>query len=355
MNEQSTTLYFREGSSDKVYRAELVQRDQGYMVQFAFGRRGSTLQTGSKTPAPVSEEEALKVFQRLVKEKTAKGYTVGEDGTPYHGTENAGRNTGIRPQLLNPIDETEVEAYLDDSAFWMQEKFDGKRMLLHKVGDGTIEGINRRGLNVAIHEPVQLAAASLNGTFLFDGEIVGDSYIVFDCLERNGVDLRSYPYSERYATLPTFRSGCPIEVAATVKNARQKRLYYARLKGWGVEGVVFKRHDVSYTPDRSASGGPQLKCKFYATASVIVAAINDSKRSVAMDIYDGTRRVRIGNVAIPANAEIPKVGDVLEVRYLYAFRRGALFQPTFIHVRSDVLPSECGIGQLKFKKTSNDE
>lgn len=88
---------------------------------------------------------------------------------------------------------------------------------------------------------------------------------------------------------------------------------------------------------------------------MIVASLNVSKRSIAMDIYDGQRLVRIGNVAIPTNAAIPNAGDVIEVRYLYAYPGGSLFQPTFIHVRRDVLPAECGNGQLKFKKTSSDD
>lgn len=48
-----TTLYYREGSSDKVYLAAIEPQDNGFLVTFAFGRRGSTLTTGSKTPRPV--------------------------------------------------------------------------------------------------------------------------------------------------------------------------------------------------------------------------------------------------------------------------------------------------------------
>jgi bifunctional non-homologous end joining protein LigD len=47
--EDTTTLYFREGPSDKVYQASIRPKDKGFMVHFAYGRRGSTLNTGSKT------------------------------------------------------------------------------------------------------------------------------------------------------------------------------------------------------------------------------------------------------------------------------------------------------------------
>ena len=56
MNElrQSITLYYREGNSDKVYQVQFDRIDGGYVVNFQFGRRGSTLQSGTKTPEPVS-------------------------------------------------------------------------------------------------------------------------------------------------------------------------------------------------------------------------------------------------------------------------------------------------------------
>lgn len=34
------TLYFREGSSDKVYQASIEPTAGGFLVNFAYGRRG---------------------------------------------------------------------------------------------------------------------------------------------------------------------------------------------------------------------------------------------------------------------------------------------------------------------------
>ena len=42
------TLYYREGSSDKVYQASIDPTDDGCIVRFAYGRRGTTMQTGKK-------------------------------------------------------------------------------------------------------------------------------------------------------------------------------------------------------------------------------------------------------------------------------------------------------------------
>ena len=49
----STTLYYREGTSDKVYQTSIEPSGELFVVNFAFGRRGSTLNTGTKTMSPV--------------------------------------------------------------------------------------------------------------------------------------------------------------------------------------------------------------------------------------------------------------------------------------------------------------
>ena len=36
---ESTTLYFKQGSSDKEYHAAIEPKDGGYIVTFAYGRR----------------------------------------------------------------------------------------------------------------------------------------------------------------------------------------------------------------------------------------------------------------------------------------------------------------------------
>ncbi len=47
---QSTSLYFREGPSDKEYHAAIEPKNDGFIVTFAYGRRGNTLNVGT-TPA----------------------------------------------------------------------------------------------------------------------------------------------------------------------------------------------------------------------------------------------------------------------------------------------------------------
>jgi bifunctional non-homologous end joining protein LigD len=105
--------------------ASIEPKGAGFVVNFAFGRRGTTLQTGTKTANPVDYQTARTIYDKLVREKMAKGYTPGEDGVPYQGTERETVATGIFPQLLNPIDEEQALRLIADDQWWMQEKFDG--------------------------------------------------------------------------------------------------------------------------------------------------------------------------------------------------------------------------------------
>jgi len=97
-----------------------------------------------------------------------------------------------------------------------------------------------------------------------------------------------------------------------------------------------------------------LKFKFYATASFIVLKVN-TQRSVLLGLYNpdlpaGRSVVPAGNVTIPINHLIPEMGDIVEVKYLYAYREsGSVYQPSYIGKRDDVNVEECTVSQLKYK------
>src|SRR5258708_36382054 len=128
----SITLYYREGSSDKIYQCSIIPKENRFIVTCAYGRRGSTLNTGCKTNTPVDLPAAESIFNKLVKEKTAKGYTIAENGSPYEHTDTQGQVSGFLPQLLNPVEEDQLDALLDDQIHCAQEKHDGRRLFLHK-------------------------------------------------------------------------------------------------------------------------------------------------------------------------------------------------------------------------------
>ena len=351
------TLYYREGSSDKVYQASIEPQGELFVVNFAYGRRGSTMNTGTKTQTPVDYDSAKNIYDKLVQGKKAKGYTEGPDGTPYQHTEKEKRVTGLLPQLQNPIDEKEVKRLLKDPAWAMQEKFDGRRVLVRKNG-AEIHGINRKGLVIGLPSLIVVGAHKITGDFIMDGECVGDILYAFDLLEWDGEDYRTQPYQARFVKLSNLLTKpdiTHIEFVETATDPADKERLFRQLQAGKKEGVVFKRLDAPYTPGRPNSGGTQLKHKFYATCSAVVSKIND-KRSVELRLFKRKSWISVGNVTIPANFNVPAVAEVVEVRYLYAFRESnALYQAVYIGPRKNVEQHECVLSQLKYKSTGEED
>lgn len=343
---ESITLYFKQGSSDKVYQASIEEREGGYVVLFSYGRRGSTLASGTKTPAVVSLDTAKGIYTKLISEKQAKGYTVGEAGSAYISADR--HQTHINCQLLTPIEKHQVERFIEDPGFWMQEKVDGRRLLIQKKGN-LITGINKLGFAVFVPEPIERAARGIHLDFIIDGEAVGDTLYAFDLLSFDGKDQRKEGYAQRMLLLLNVLAAHHQQRILIVTSAfvpKQKRELYEELLLGKREGVVFKRLDQPYKAGRSDS---QFKFKFCESASCIVGKIN-TKRSVRLELLDGEKLVSVGNVTIPANQEIPRVNSVVEVRYLYAFQGGSLYQPVYLGQRDDIPMSDCNLSQLKFKE-----
>ncbi len=348
MTSENITLYFKQGNSDKIYTASLEEAENNrFVVNFAYGRRGATLTTGTKTKTPVDYDSAKKAYDKLVKSKTSKGYAPGAEGPQYVHADTDTRDTGIQCQLLNFIEESHVTQYIQDDDWWAQEKYDGKRMLLHKTD--TVTAINRNGLSVGAPDTILKRAGNVDQTYLLDGEAVGETLFTFDILEMHNTNVRSIPYEQRLSHLESLGLSGSIVVIETAKTQKEKQQLYDRLYASGAEGIVFKKHAASYTAGRPNSGGTQVKFKFYATASVVVSRIND-KRSVAVTILADEHHVEVGNVTIPPNKDVPPVNSVIEVRYLYAYKGGSLYQPTYIGVRDDMSVEDCVISQLKYKK-----
>lgn len=350
---KQTTLYFTQGVSDKIYQANINKvADEGYTVNFAYGRRGSTLKTGTKTASPVDHEKALLLFDKLIKSKKSKGYTEGENGTLYSESEKQDQVSGIHCQLLNFISEVEAHRLCDDDNYCAQAKHDGERRLIERKGQ-TVYGVNKSGLYIALSSFITDAANSLSSQdFIIDGEDMGDVLVAFDLLRYDGHDIRHLPYKERYSLLKemiVLSNNDVVRVTETALTSSDKKQLFMKLNDANHEGIVFKCNDAVWSAGRPSSGGNQLKYKFYDECTVIVDKVNDGKRSVSYYIYDKTMKVALGNVTIPPNKLIPQAGAIIEVRYLYAYRNGCLYQPIFLKERTDCDTTDCYITQLKYK------
>jgi len=352
MGKGTTSLYYSDGKSDKEYHAQLESKDDGYVVNFQYGRRGSTLRAGTKTAKPVGHDQAKLIYDKLVSEKISKGYSPGEDGVQFQNTDLESRKTGIIPQLLNSISEQELTQYINDNNYALQEKHDGERRLLQITKD-TVTGINRRGLSIPLPAPIANVLLESGHTHcVLDGEALGDTIIIFDVLEDETGCIRQKSYAERLSVLEHIFSSIDSKLICMVTTAytsEEKQQLFSLVHENTGEGVVIKDLTAQYTPGRPNKLGSQLKYKFVESASVLVSEVSQNKRSVSMSVLDKGELINIGKVTIKANQDIPNVGDILEVQYLYAYQGGSLYQPICLGLRTDIERDACVIGQLKYK------
>jgi bifunctional non-homologous end joining protein LigD len=348
----TVSLYYRDGRSDKEYHASITPTDHElYVVTFQYGRRGATLTSGTKTAQPVPYAQAETIFTKLVQEKTAKGYTPGEAGVPYQDSSQSGRVTGLLPQLLNTLEDNRLEEFLANGCY-AQEKKNGRLLQVKKDGDRII-GANKRGLSIALPEPIVEAVRRLPADDVaLVGEGIGTTFHCFD-LTRYNRDLKPAPYATRYdILLPLIdvASHPAIQPVIAATTPQAKRALYARLRAENAEGIVFKDPRAPYTPGRPNSGGPQWKLKFIATSTFVVKKHN-LKRSVEIQLLHAHDRfVSCGNVTIPPNTPIPPINSLIEVQYLYAFSASHnLHQPVYLGPRDDIAYGECRLTQLKYQ------
>ena len=338
-----------------------------FTLNCQWGRRGSTLQSqGKVVDVPLAKAEAT--YQKVLDEKLGKGYQLDlESGSTYVTPEDKkapvktkmdttgelkrkiqidwGDEEKLIPQLLNPIEESEVEKYLKDGEWGAQEKKDGKHQMLRYI-DAKLTAFNKKGKEVGYPK---VWADALCTPVLLDGEAIGDTFHAFDILERSGKDYRKLKYITRHAELTTVEFGESIKIVPLAMGYKDKKALYDQLLKDGKEGVVFKKLSSEHKPGRPASGGDMVKFKFYSTASVRVVKGREGKRSIGMEILDGSKWIFIGNCTIPPNKEVPKLGDIVEIRYLNYQEGGALYQPTYLEVRDDTDPEDCVKAQLKYK------
>lgn len=262
---KSTILYFTEGSSNKEYRAQLVAQGDGWVVNFQYGPRGRATSSGTKTAAPLPYDKALKAYDKLVKSKTDKGYTPDVSGAAYSGGEKAGRVTSFRPQLLNPL--TREQGLAHDDGWMAQEKHDGERRGVIATREGEVIFANRKGLQVAVQQPIADAVAALHREFpegfSLDAEDMGDHMVIFDLPGWPGQD-EDAPFARRVLNLLELQAVVDrqdVGHVLTIDHAlrfdifRRERL--PEIEARGGEGYVLKDPRAPYTQDRPNSGGPR--------------------------------------------------------------------------------------------------
>jgi bifunctional non-homologous end joining protein LigD len=362
---ETIDLYFQQGSSDKVYHLQLEGAEEQWTVKAQWGRRGSALQSDAKVSS-VLYEEAKRVYDRIIREKTGKGYLIAQATTNGNSPISVGlpavkEHSGHAPELLTPIEEPEALQLVQDASWWFQQKFDGRRLAVQKA-DGQYSGINKLGQLIPIDSRLTKCLESVEAqAFLVDGEITECRFHLWDLLSINGTDLRIQPYEIRYARLGLVFRGVDeaLRVCETAMTPKAKRAFVKAMHESRAEGFVCKSRNAVYAGGRA---GQHFKCKFVATASFIVGPKPDKKaddghRSIAVYLLDDSRPRFMGTVGVPDRYPLPRVEQVVEVRYLYCHPgpEGKLIQAKYFgKVRDDVALADCNVSQLKLKADESD-
>jgi bifunctional non-homologous end joining protein LigD len=172
-------------------------------------------------------------------------------------------------------------------------------------------------------------------------------------MEFNGENLRILPVVERLKRLESL----PIKklVAKTYYTPADKRAAFAKLKEDLKEGIILKKINSPYVPGKPASGGNQLKFRFFETSTFHVTKHSKKARSIEVTVYDETGKpYMLGKVTIPANWDMPDIGSFVEVKYAHCFIGGSLYHSSYLGPRTDQDVKDCTLSQIKFKPESQE-
>ncbi|MBK6264357.1 DNA ligase D [Marivirga sp. S37H4] len=197
----------------------------------------------------------------------------------------------IKPMLASPTKE------IFDSPDWIYElKWDGYRILAH-ISEGKASLYSRNGLNYSQKfRPITYELSSIPHEVVLDGEVVIVNeeglpdfqklqnydpettegtlrFYVFDLLHLNGMDAISLPLTERKSLLPEILEDLNRVIYCDHLNGMGS-VFYNRAIEAGMEGVIAKKADSTYSPGYRSENW--LKVKSVESVEVLICGYTDS-------------------------------------------------------------------------------
>jgi ATP-dependent DNA ligase len=255
----------------------------------------------------------------------------------------------IDVQRPTEIRESELQAYLHNDTFALSQKMDGHRMI---VKTGPIRCYTRQGLERDVPASVASALAGIDTEWIFDGEILDNTYHCFDILKTSKGDIRKWDWSQRQAILQAAlskREG--IYVVQQVYGTQDKTAFFEKCVNASVEGVVFVKMD---SPYRDGKGRNSLKYKLVKDVDCVVTDRGiDGKDNLELSVFRDGQPFVVGKVsALTGDGPKVNVGDVVTVSALYATPTGKLYLPVKPKIRTDKSPHECDYAQIEVIQTN---
>jgi bifunctional non-homologous end joining protein LigD len=305
------------------------------------------------------------------------------------------------PFRVKPMLATLVKQPFDKAGWVYEEKYDGYRILAYKEG-GRVTLLSRNGNDrTGTFSAVAAAVAKLPGrTLLLDGEVVvfdskwvsrfqllqnsgaEPSYAVFDCLYKDGRDLRRNRLSERRAVLDKLlgkTSGTRDRVFTSVLLASNGLKAFGVAKKKGYEGLVAKDSSAPYIEGRSNNW---LKVKVHQEDEFVIVGYTEPAGArqhfgaLLLGAYEHGKLRYVGKVGTgfnqgllaslhgmfqplvrvkPAVVDPPREKDVTylaprlvaEIAYEELTADRKLRQPVFLGLRDDKRPQDVALPEAK--------
>jgi bifunctional non-homologous end joining protein LigD len=229
------------------------------------------------------------------------------------------------PFRVSPMLATLVDRPFSRKSWVFEEKYDGVRMLAYKEGE-KISLISRNEIDRTSRYPA-IAAELLKleaDTLLLDGEIVvfdarrvsqfqllqqgkgKPQYAVFDCLYKDGKDLRREPLAARRRALEqVVSSGAVVRLAARLGQEDGMMAFEIAVKR-GLEGVIGKDSSAPYIEGRSKAW---LKVKVNQREEFVIGGFTLPEGSrqhfgaLLLGAYDHDQLEYVGKVGTGFNEE----------------------------------------------------
>jgi ATP-dependent DNA ligase len=360
----------------------------GTSITLHWGTIGDTPQMLPK-PFP-NPALAMKYVERKVNEKLNKGYNElgvpawisGSSttpapaprppaGTPTTATAAtpAARSTPAAPRTVTPprmvpmlakeVPITDVERFLTDDEYAAEIKLDGHRVLI-VLTEGVLTVIGKDGqasqhltrFKTGKHK-AELDKLG-NRTLAFDGELMGDGVLfIFDMPSFDGGRVKfgfADAWQVRHAALNMiFKAWAPdpscFRLLPSAETTEDKLALLESQRVNLGEGIVIKRKAAPYKPGQRVASCC-MKAKFVKTAECIVTELNrDGKTNAVLSVIRDGKLIEVGSCSMIGKGKV-RVGEIVEVLYLYLGPGDKLVQPRFVKIRTDKPHAECTFDQL---------
>ncbi|NNE92044.1 MAG: ATP-dependent DNA ligase [Verrucomicrobiales bacterium] len=333
MNAAFETIAEARGPSRKIeILKNLLGSPHHAEAAFVVGILGGDLRIGLKEG--LLEEAIAVAFDRDLKSVREAHMRLGDPGkTAVLAKSDRLSEAGVTPfhplkvMLASPEPEAaDIWKRLGetDGGVWLEDKFDGIRAQIHKIGNRVeIFSRDQRSLSAEFPELVS-AAKKIKDDFIFDGEIIafaegkkltffdlqkrlgrireGDlffgeavpvKFLAFDLLWRNGETLLAEPLSSRvknFESIGFVRQIKPVHSYRARSAAEIDEHFYAARKREN-EGLIAKDPDSPYSPGRRGKAWLKLK-KAAATLDCVVVRAQQGHGKRAHVLSDYTFSLR---------------------------------------------------------------